>query len=453
MAERLLAHWSDARGLGLEVRSAGTAAESWYEVPEHARRLLEAEGVPPFKHAPQLVTREHLRWADLVLVMTRAHRERLEEQFPEFGRKTRLLRQLAGFGELDVEDPMGGGAEVFARCLGTLKESLEALAARGFAPPPEPDLLVSVVVAARDRAGALPRTLRSVLAQTYRNLELIVVDDGSSDATESVVRGLEDPRVRFERHGPPHGAVSARNHGASLARGELLAFSDAGDDWLPERLAVQVEAMARLPEEVAAGYSSLFRVHRDGLLQELNAPVFEAEEADRARRALAMGVSGIVPQAALIRTPAFRALGGFDASFRRWEDVDFFMRLAKRYRLQHIPGRFTRLFDDSRGFARDHDALYEAHLRLLDKHAEDIGSDPKILVPHWRAIGVRLIPSGRGAFARSCLWKVIRSGRSTPADWGWLALSYGGAPLHRAWGAARDLLWRVKGAPPVDADS
>src|SRR5688572_5406224 len=93
MAERLLDHWSRERELGLEVRSCGTAAESWYEVPEHARVLLAAEGVPDFKHKPQLVTRDHLRWADIVLVMTRAHRDHVVEHYPEFAGKTKLLRE------------------------------------------------------------------------------------------------------------------------------------------------------------------------------------------------------------------------------------------------------------------------------------------------------------------------------------------------------------------------
>lgn len=453
MAERLLEHWSRERGLGLEVRSAGTAAESWYEVPDHARRLLAAEGAPPFEHTPRLVTRDHLRWADLVLVMTRAHRERIGDLYPEFGRKTFLLRELAGFGELDVEDPMGGSAETFARCLAVLKESLEALVARGFVPAPEPDILVSVIVPARDRADLLPRTLGSVLAQTYRNFELIVVDDGSTDRTEAVVRSFGDPRIRYERKGPPHSAASARNHGASLARGQLIAFNDAGDDWLPEKLSVQVGAMARLPPEVAMGYSSLIRIHEDGLVQYLNSPVFEADEPGRARRALAMGVSGIYPQASVIRTAAFRALGGFDPAFRCWEDLDFFMRLAERYPLQFVPGHYTRLFDDSRGVSKDLEAMLEAHRLLLEKHAPGLGADPELLAPHWRAIGIRMIPSRHGAYARAALWKVVLSGRSRPSDWAWLMVAYGGAPAYRAIGAARRLLWRLKGAPPLDTNA
>ena len=129
MAEHLLRHWASERGLAVEVRSAGIAAEGWYEVPEHARLLLAAEGVPPFAHKAQLLTREQLRWADTVLVMAEHHRDHILELYPEFTGKTRLLRSAAGFGDEDVADPMGKPREVFASCLAVIRQSLEALIA------------------------------------------------------------------------------------------------------------------------------------------------------------------------------------------------------------------------------------------------------------------------------------------------------------------------------------
>ena len=127
MAEHLLRHWAQARGLELEVSSCGTAAEPWYEMPEAAQRLLAAEGVPAFTHKARLATRDTLRGADLILAMSRQHLEQVVERYPEHTSRTRLFREHAGFGEQDVEDPYGRPDAVFASCLAVIKESLEAL--------------------------------------------------------------------------------------------------------------------------------------------------------------------------------------------------------------------------------------------------------------------------------------------------------------------------------------
>jgi protein-tyrosine phosphatase len=131
MAEHLLRHLAARRGLPLETASAGVAAEPFYRVPETAKRLLAAEGVPPFEHKARLATREVLRWADLILVMTAAHHDLITESFPEFASRTRLFQEAAGFGEADVEDPMGRSDEVFVRCLAVIRQSLESLLGRG----------------------------------------------------------------------------------------------------------------------------------------------------------------------------------------------------------------------------------------------------------------------------------------------------------------------------------
>lgn len=132
MAEQLLRHLAAKRGLDVETASAGMAAEAHYRVPEVVKRLLAAEGVPPFSHKARLATREILRWADLILVMTAEHQDHLLELYPEFASRTRLFREAAGFGDEDVEDPMALSDEVFARCLTVIRETLEALIKNGF---------------------------------------------------------------------------------------------------------------------------------------------------------------------------------------------------------------------------------------------------------------------------------------------------------------------------------
>ena len=104
------------------------------------------------------------------------------------------------------------------------------------------EAFVSVVIPTYNRAAALERAVRSVLEQTYSKLEVIVVDDGSTDNTRQVVESIQDPRLHYlwQRN---CGACAARNYGALHAKGEYIAFHDSDDIWHPDKLEKQMAAM------------------------------------------------------------------------------------------------------------------------------------------------------------------------------------------------------------------
>jgi glycosyltransferase involved in cell wall biosynthesis len=101
---------------------------------------------------------------------------------------------------------------------------------------------VSVVVPTRNRSALLAMSLHSVLSQRDVDLEVIVVDEASTDDTQAVLAGLGDSRVRVLRHDSPKGVSTARNHGIEAARAEWVAFLDDDDLWAPRKLALQLEA-------------------------------------------------------------------------------------------------------------------------------------------------------------------------------------------------------------------
>ena len=100
--------------------------------------------------------------------------------------------------------------------------------------------LVSVVIPTYNRAYCISDSVRSVLEQTYDDLEVVVVDDGSSDNTQEVLEGLGDERIRYIRQDNA-GACVARNHGVELARGSIVAFHDSDDIWYPHKLELQTD--------------------------------------------------------------------------------------------------------------------------------------------------------------------------------------------------------------------
>ena len=109
--------------------------------------------------------------------------------------------------------------------------------------------------------ASVARAIRSVLAQTYRQFELIVINDGSADGTRSVVEGFGDAVRVLEQ--PHRGVYAARNLGIRHARGELIAFIDADDAWLPDRLALQVPLMVRV--EVGLVFGNTVHVGGSGV--------------------------------------------------------------------------------------------------------------------------------------------------------------------------------------------
>ena len=103
--------------------------------------------------------------------------------------------------------------------------------------------MISVVIPAYNRARTIERSIRSVLDQTFRDIEVIVVDDCSTDDTEGIVTRIGDERVRYDRLPVNSGACVARNRGVELAKGDYIAFQDSDDEWLPQKLQAQMDAL------------------------------------------------------------------------------------------------------------------------------------------------------------------------------------------------------------------
>ena len=110
-----------------EAKSAGLAAERYFAVPSGVHKALASRGLSPEGHIPQLATRDILRWADAVFPMTKAHRDALWDEFPEFRAKTTLFLEACGLGAQDVPDPIGQPDAVYLKCRDTIEQGIVAL--------------------------------------------------------------------------------------------------------------------------------------------------------------------------------------------------------------------------------------------------------------------------------------------------------------------------------------
>jgi glycosyltransferase involved in cell wall biosynthesis len=183
---------------------------------------------------------------------------------------------------------------------------------------------VSVVIPTHNRSGLLSLTLRSVLRQLGVDLEVVVVDDGSTDGTASMVERLADPRVRMVRHPTPQGVSRSRNAGIAEAKGWWVAFLDDDDLWAPDKLARQLAA-AGAARRVWA-YAGSVNVD-DGLrILEGGPPPLPEQVPELLGRynPVPAGASNVI-----VRAEALARVGGFDPGLRRTEDWDLWIRLAR----------------------------------------------------------------------------------------------------------------------------
>jgi glycosyltransferase involved in cell wall biosynthesis len=189
---------------------------------------------------------------------------------------------------------------------------------------------VSVVIPAYNAERYVAETIESVLAQTHAAREIIVVDDGSTDDTRRVLERFGDA-IRYQ-HQPNGGPARARNAGIKVARGELIAFCDADDLWLPNKLELQLARLAERPKALLV-HSLAYELNSEmgqRLLRTPEASDYSGECFDRLFHGNRITFSTV-----LVRKAALDEVGGFDESIRQAsvEDYDLLLRLAERYPL------------------------------------------------------------------------------------------------------------------------
>jgi glycosyltransferase involved in cell wall biosynthesis len=194
--------------------------------------------------------------------------------------------------------------------------------------------LVSVVMPVRDRAHCVARAIDGVLAQTYRNFELIVVDDGSSDATADVVAGYADAvtLIREAASGP----YQARNRGIALAKGEIIALADSDDVWLPHKLEAQVPLLRR-PEVALVFGDTVIEGDLRAAAWPAAATGFRASPPRRGRVAAALAWRNFVPTCTvLVRRSSLAKIGGFPARSQLSADYLVWLSIALQSEIDYV---------------------------------------------------------------------------------------------------------------------
>jgi glycosyltransferase involved in cell wall biosynthesis len=233
--------------------------------------------------------------------------------------------------------------------------------------------LVSVIIPTRNRRERLTRAIESVRNQTWKSVEIIVVDDASSDGTKEFLCQLatKNKSIKFIRNEIPEGGAGARNTGVRIAQGPFIAFLDDDDVWLPEKLEYQINAIRGAPDasavscwfhiEGARGVKSLIRLYAPTSAQEI----------------LHFNHLGGASMCLTTKT-RFDAIGGFDPGLRSGQDWDLWIKLfdqgkvlvCERPLVCYLPHDGERITSNPHSVYRGRRRIYMRYKGLMSEYTQ-----------------------------------------------------------------------------------
>jgi glycosyltransferase involved in cell wall biosynthesis len=243
---------------------------------------------------------------------------------------------------------------------------------------------ISVVIPTYNRLGTLPRALESVLRQTFDDIEIIVVDDLSTDESLAYLESVRDPRLRIIRHETNRGGGAARNTGIKAARAELIAFQDSDDEWLVTKLATQIAEYRRVnsPDygaiycaKITSGEGK-FGVYGPREVQYMPMPGYEKTSGDISRELIRRAM--ISTQTLMARRDLLESIGGFDETLKLGQDWDLTTRLSRVTKFLFVDKPLALCFTSPNSISKVKTNQAIARKCMLDKHLDLISEDPAL---------------------------------------------------------------------------
>jgi len=276
---------------------------------------------------------------------------------------------------------------------------------------------VSVVIPAYNVGSFITETIQSVLAQSFRDFETIIIDDGSTDNTAEIIASFPVRYMYQENQGPP----SARNKGIELARGEYIAFLDSDDIWVENALEKRVEALDKHPE-VAFSYGQAYHIDENCQTLRLFKPPHNYSRVREGRDVIQeMLIHGnlVILSSIMVRRSCLDEVGLFDLNYRAGsEDLDLWVRLAKRYAIAYIAEPLVkyRLHSQSVSSNREVDEIEKTNHRIIEVIFNDVELGPLFSAQAdtvYSHLNVRLAEyayeRGQMKTARGYLFKALKS--------------------------------------------
>ena len=299
--------------------------------------------------------------------------------------------------------------------------------------------LVSVIIPTHNRAGFLAGAVNSVLAQSFNDLEIVVVDDCSGDDTPALMESFRRPGIRYLRHDRQRGGAAARNTGIHHSTGEYVAFLDDDDEWYPEKLDRQVSTLLASPADVGGIYTGYFIVDRSD--NQIRGQMVPTERGDLYETLLAGNCIGST-SSMLLRRSCFDKVGIFDERLPSFQDYDLWLRIARKYQFECIRQPLLKYFVHGDKIWTNAEALSQGLDLMLKKYGHAV-SFRKKWSAYYLTLGVQYCEANRFGAGRKALVQAARLNPLAVEPYVYLGLAMlGGENFRRARQARARLLPR-----------
>jgi len=239
---------------------------------------------------------------------------------------------------------------------------------------------VSVVIPTHNRPELLKKAVHSVLAQTYQDFEIIVIDDGTEERADKIVASFKDKRIKYIQHREEKGGSAARNTGIKNSRGEYIAFLDDDDEWLLRKLEIQMKKFVNTSQDIGFCFSAVKYIYDD------RKKVTEVPDgiADYFELVLKR-FKGFLTSTLIIKKNVFNEVEIFDKKFPSHQEVDLMIRVSKKYKGLGINRPFVKM-NTSKEHTQIGSSLknrIKGAVLILNKHFEEYKGRPEILSKHY----------------------------------------------------------------------
>lgn len=248
---------------------------------------------------------------------------------------------------------------------------------------------VSIIIPTYNRASLIKKAVESLLNQTYKNIEILIIDDCSTDDTEKVIKYYRDDRIIYTKLEINQGAPAARNFGISKANGELIAFLDSDDRWESTKLEKQVKKLSE-DKKIGVVYTGIKKISSS------STKLLLPQKRKNILNDLLIGNCVGSTSTVLIRKDLLLKVGGFDLSFKSCQDWDLFIRLALITEFDYIQEPLVQYYEhDGERISTNSTSVVDGQVQIHQTYKNQVLQlSRQNINEHYHYIGMNILKAG-----------------------------------------------------------